>query len=147
MSLNTFTAVRAALKTKLQTIAAFQNRVDDFHNPDLQGYPACTFDVSDNADDFLTNKDNIRSITFQIVVYQERKQLGLEASTLALDTVVDTVIAALENDFQLANGGQADQQFWCDAITIGRRSQFDTPNGPVLAQELTLKCQYAVLLS
>lgn len=144
MSLNTFTAIRAALKTKLLSLTEFGGRVDDFHNPELDGYPACTFDISESSDDFLTNRDNLRTITFKIVVYQERAQLGLQQATAALDTITDVVIAALENDYQL---GGADSQFWCDAINPGLRSQFDTPNGPILAQELTVKCNYAVTLS
>lgn len=144
MSLNTFSTIRAALKAKLLTITDFNSRVDDYHNADLQGYPACTFDISESSDDFLTNRDNIRTITFKIIIYQEITQLGLDAATASLDTITDTVIAALENDYQL---GGADPQFWCDAINPGLRSQFDTPNGTVAAQELTVKCNYAVALS
>jgi len=151
MSAN-FTTVRAALKAKIATVTDFTDpdtgvvRVDDFHRAELLGYPSCTFDVSDNSDDFLTNVDNMRTITYQIVIYQEVNGVGgLEQATTNLDLVTDKVIAAIESDYQLANGSTPVVD-WCDAVNVGKRTQFTHLNGLVLAQELSVKANYSVLI-
>ena len=131
-----FASLRTAVAAKLATVTQLAY-VYDHHAANLEGYPACTFDVSDSSNEFLTNKDNLRTITFKLVVYQETKVKGLDLATGILDATVDAIISAFENDFALA--GAVD---WCEPLN-GPRNQLQTPNGIVIAQELSLKCFYS----
>ena len=134
----TFTSIRTKVKAKLDTVAELAF-VADFHDPNIKGYPAATFDVSDETSAFLTNKENLRTITFQIILYQEIKTLGLAETTGLLDAVADKVILAFEKDFSL--GGEVQ---WCIPLA-GPRGQFESPSGAVLFQQLTLQCNFSFL--
>lgn len=131
-------AIRAKVKTTLEGVGdiAF---VYDHHRTELEGYPSVTFDISNNANAFLTNRDNLRAIDFQIVIYQETEIKKLDSATDILDTVAQAIINAFEADLTL--GGQV---HWCDPL-IGARNQLETPQGLVVSQQLTLKCNVAVL--
>ena len=136
----TYVSVRAALKAKLDTLTGGGQKlvaVFDHHKASLPGYPSITFDVSDTENDFLTNKENLRSIAFQIVIYQEAKIKTLDEATDILDKAADDVVAAIEADFQL--GGAVD---WCEPLN-GPRLQFATPDGLIVTQQLTLKCLFS----
>jgi len=135
----TFTSVRAKIKTLLESIAEIAF-VADFHDPNLEGFPAVTFDVSDEDGEFLTNKENLRTITYAIVIYQEIKVIKLPDATRILDVVADKIIEAFENDFNLT--GEVD---WCMPLA-GPRGQFEASNGTVLFQELTLQCRFTILI-
>jgi len=134
----TFTSIRAKIKTLLEGIAevAF---VADFHDPNLKEFPAVTFDVSDEEGEFLTNKENLRTITYTIVVYQEVDVIKLSDATRILDVVADKIINAFENDFNLS--GEVD---WCMPLA-GPRGQFEASPGTVMFQELNLQCRFTIL--
>lgn len=132
-----FTDIRAKIKTLLEGISEIAF-VSDFHKAKLEGYPAVTFDVSESSNDFLTNNDNMRMFTFLIVIFNETEIQGLDAATALLDTVADKVVEAFENDFTLTGTVS-----WCNPVT-GPRVPLDTPQGLVVAQQLSLKCNVAV---
>ena len=134
----TFTSVRAKVKAVLDTIAEL-GFVADFHDPNITSYPAATFDISDEASTFLTNKENLRTISFQIILYQELKTLGLSEAKDLLDAVADAVVLVFEKDFSL--GSEVD---WCIPLA-GPRGQFESPSGAVLFQQLTLQCNFSFL--
>lgn len=134
----TFTSIRAKIKTLLDGITELAF-VADFHDPNLTGFPAATFDVSDEEGEFLTNKENLRTITYTIVVYQEIKIIKLSDAKRILDVVADKIINTFENDFNL--GGEVD---WCIPLA-GPRGQFEASNGTVMFQELNLQCRFTIL--
>lgn len=136
----TFTTIRAAIKSKLEGISNLV-AVFDTHESDLTGYPSATFDVSESASDFEDNRNNLRTITYKIWIYQETYIKGYDAGSNILDATSDAVITALENDFSL--GGVVD---WCEP-TVGPREQVQSPNGLVIRQELILKCKYLAPLT
>lgn len=134
----TFSSIRAKIKALLDGITELAF-VADFHDPNLAGFPAATFDVSDEEGEFLTNKENLRVITYQIVLYQEIEVAKLDDAKRILDVVADAVIDAFENDFNL--GGEVD---WCLPLA-GPRGQFDAANGKVMFQQLSLQCRFTIL--
>lgn len=138
MASPTTQALRAAIKTKLDGLStpAF---VYDYHEEQLAGYPAVTFDLSDREHDFLTNKENLRAIAFVIVIWQELTIAGQSEATRILDNAVDEIVDAFENDYNL--GAIVD---WCEPVK-GPRGQLPSPAGPVEAQELTLVCNFTHL--
>jgi hypothetical protein len=137
----TFATIRSAINTKLQTVVGTGKPLVaayDYHEANLPGYPSATFALSDNDGEFLTNRDNLRTYTYQIFIYQEITVAGLDTAEGILDTAADAVIAAFEADQTL--GGVVD---WCRPMT-GSRQTFETPQGLVRVQQLALRCLYEV---
>ena len=134
----TFSSIRAKIKTLLEGITELAF-VSDFHDPNLTGFPAATFDVSEESGTFLTNRENLRVITYQIVIYQEIKVIGLNDAKRILDVAADAIINAFENDFNL--GGEVD---WCIPLA-GPRGQFEATAGAVMFQQLNLECRFTIL--
>ena len=133
----TFTALRTKIKSVLQSVTELAF-VYDFHKTDLEGYPAATFDVASEEGVFLTNKENLRTIAYTIVVYQEVAVKGLDEATNILDAAADAVIAAFEAKEDL--DGVVD---WCLPLA-GPRGQFQAGAGLVAFQQLTLQCRFRV---
>lgn len=135
----TIATTRAKVKTILEGISdiAF---VYDYHESNLGGYPSATFDLSDNEDEFLTNVENVRAYSFQIVIFQETAIKGLAGATALLDKIADLVISEFESNQTLDGIVE-----WCSPVS-GPRQMFDTPQGLVVAQLLTLRCHTAVLV-
>lgn len=135
----TFVSVRAKVKGVLDGVAKLAF-VDDFHNAKITGYPAATFDISDEDAEFITNKENLRTITFQIVLSQEQKGLGKDNAKRILDQVTIDVIDAFESDFSL--GGEVD---FCLPLA-GERGQDNSGAGAVFFQVLNLQCKFIKLI-
>ena len=132
----TFTSIRSALKTILDGISEIQV-VFDYHEENLTGFPAVTFDVAEEAGQFITNKENLRTITFQINIYQEVKVITENEAKRILDVVSDAIITAIESDFNLS--GTVD---YCLPLA-GPRGRFETPDGSsVFIQQLSIQCNY-----
>lgn len=134
-----FATIRVKIKANLDTIPEL-GFVADFHDPNITAYPAATFDVALEDSEFLTNKENIRTITYEIVLLQELKVLGLAGAKDLLDDLAIKVIDKFETDFNL--GGEVD---WCIPL-VGPRGQFDSPNGQVFFQTLSIQCKFTKLV-
>ncbi len=134
-----FATIRNAIKANLDTIAELKF-VSDFHDGNITGYPAATFDVSLADSEFLTNKENIRTITYEIVLMQEIETLGLAEAKDLLDNLAIKVIDKFETDFNL--GGEVD---WCRPL-VGPRGQFESESGQVFFQTLSLECKFTKLV-
>ena len=100
-----FTDIRAAIETKLNTVANLAV-VRDVHTGDLDGMPAATFEPSGNTSELFTNDDNLRSYAFDIIIHQEMKNAGREKAVEILCETVDAVLSAFDEDFNL--GGVCD---------------------------------------
>jgi len=135
----TFATIRAKIKSELEEITdiAF---VFDHHRAELDGYPAITFDLSDQENDFLTDAENIRMFSFLIIIYQETTIKNLDEATDLLDNVADQVMDKFEGNFSLDGS-----VVWCNPL-VGTRQMFETPQGLVVTQQMTLKCNFDVLV-
>lgn len=131
--------IRIAIKNKLQSVSSIAF-VYSFHTADLEGYPAATFDLSEIENEFLTNKENLRTFSIKIVLYQEITEKGLDAAEIILNNVADAVVSAIESDLTL--GGTVD---WCEPL-VGPKGTFETSQGLTLFEELTLRCKATVLV-
>ncbi len=134
----TFISIRAKVKALLDGISDF-SFVSDFHDGKITGFPAVTFDISDETSEFLTNKENLRTVTFEIVIQQEVKVAGLDKAKRIVDQASLAVMDAFANDFSL--GGEVD---WCTPLA-GPRGQFEGPSGSVFFQQLNLECRFTFL--
>ena len=142
----TIETIRAKIKSELEGVIVDGSPafavVYDYHESNFDGYPVATFDLSNNEDDFLTNKENLRAYSFQIVAFQETKIIvgGLKAATKFLDKVAQEVIKKFESNETLDG-----IVHWCSPVS-GPRQMFDTPQGLVVAQLMTLRCHSADLV-
>jgi len=134
----TFVSIRAKVKAKLDAITEFAF-VQDFHETDLTGFPAVTFDIASETGTFLTNKENQRKLVFNIIIYQEITSAGLNKAKRIVDERSLQVIDAFANDFSL--GGEVD---FCTPLA-GQRGQFDAGHGKVFFQQLDLECTFTFL--
>ena len=136
----TFISVRDKITAILNGVAKLAF-VADFHDPNLTGFPAATFDITEETGEFITNKENLRTITYQIVLYQEIKRRGLDDAQRILDGVAIDVIDAFENDFNL--GGEVE---FCLPVG-GGRGQFESSAGATFFQVLNLQCKFVKLIN
>lgn len=108
--------------------------VYDYYQPNVSGYPAVVFDITNNSDAFLTNKENMLRITFSAYVLVEIRQNGIEDATDLLDTVTDALIVELRKESNMSLSGEVD---WISP-TVGPRQQVETPNGMAFSQQLDI---------
>ncbi len=133
-----FTTIRAAVKAKLATVTELAFTYA-YPARNIGGHPYAIMEVSNTSNDFLTNKENVRVIAFQVWIEQEinpDSDKSIEQATAILDGAADAVVAAFENDYSL--GSVVD---WCEAVE-GPRTQLQTPVGLVLSQQLTIKTHF-----
>ena len=134
----TFVSIRTKIKAILDGISGF-DFVSDFHDVDLTSFPAVTFDIGQESGSFLTNKENQRKVTFNIIIYQEVTTAGLDKAKRIVDERTLEVIDAFANDFSLS--GEVD---FCTPLA-GQRGQFDAGHGKVFFQQLDLECNFTFL--
>ena len=108
--------------------------VYDYYEPNVSGYPAVVFDITNNSDSFLTTTENLIKITFSAYILVEIYQNGIEDATDLLDTVTDSLIEELRKTSNMSLGGNVD---WISPV-IGPRSQIETPNGQAFSQQLDI---------
>lgn len=130
--------IRAALKTILTAVTGVQ-KVYDYMNPQIEGYPAVMFDVSNEDASILDDVNNTRVITFKIYVAVELTVKGTTGGKDLLDTVSVAVINALELQSNQTLGGYAD---WTMPV-VGNRDQSNSPEGNYFYQELLLRVYVA----
>ena len=127
-------AIRAAIKALLQTVDSLE-KVYDFQQSAIEGYPAALFELDNEDAQMLDDASNQRVLSFKIWVVTEIPNEGLEAAKNLLDNVTKDVINVLEKKTNLLLSGTAD---WTMPV-IGSRSQTNSPEGNYLYQELMLK--------
>lgn len=128
-----FVSLRTYLLTKLTAISSLQN-VDDHHKTITSGFPACTFEPSQNENDYLTNAENIRKYGFQIIVHQEVSSGGTDNAVGVLAAAVDAIITALDADFTL--GATCDFAY----ATPSKWGRYLSGNATILYAEINLVC-------
>ncbi len=130
--------IRANLKTLLTAVTGI-SYCYDYYNANIEGYPAIIFDVTNEEASMLDDSNNLRVITFSIYIYSEVQVSSQTTSRGKLDTIVASVINALELKSNDTLSGSVD---WLMPV-IGRRQELETTQGLVYMQELQLKCNVA----
>ena len=101
-----FQTLRPLILTKLQGISALYT-AKDVHTEVTTGYPYATFEPSKLESSFLTNTDNLREYTFDIIVYHEMTKAGRDTAVGNLCLAVDAIITAFDTDTTLRTSGGA----------------------------------------
>jgi len=141
--MNNLSTIRNAIATKLTTILANKAKVYSYNESNPSQYPAVIMDISNQANDFLTNAENMSAITFQLVILVDQSdQNGLseEEATTTLDNLIDEITFEIEKDYSLGNTVD-----YC-IPTVGRREIVVIPNGIAKAQYLNLTTKQAILM-
>lgn len=133
-------AIRAQLKSLLSTASEVDSaNVYDFFNPNINGYPAIVFDISDEQNEMLDEANNMRVLVFTIYVITEIKVAGLDSATTILDNAVKSITDLLEKRSNETLGGTVD---WVTPV-MGKRTQANSPEGALIYQEMKVKCSLA----
>ena len=127
-------AVIAQLVTDEKIVVVY-----DYYEPNPSGYPVIMFDITNNADSFLTDNENLVSITFTAYILVEVFTEGIDASKDILDDVTDSLLAELRSAGNLSLGGTVD---WITPA-IGPRDQIETPSGQAFSQQLDIVANVA----
>jgi hypothetical protein len=128
--------IRSNLKTVISNLVTSTtvSVVYDYFEPNVSGYPAIVFDITNNTDDYLTNKENLLKITFSAYIIVEIFENGVEDATKLLDTVTDALIVELRDEDNLSLSGAVD---WISPV-VGPRQQVETPRGMAFQQQLDI---------
>ena len=127
------TALDAAILAKLQAISALQVVQNEF-SFELSGYPAVTFETTEGENEPYTNRDNLRSRNYEIVVHHEMWTRGRSFARASLEALVETIIAAFDSDLSL--GGTC---HFTRPVTW-KFGTYTAANGDVMYVILLLKC-------
>lgn len=130
------TAVRAAVKELLETVSELAY-VYDYSNPDIAGFPAAIFDVSNEDSEMYDDAGNVRTIQFTIWILQEITVKGEQLAKDNLDVAVKSVVNVLEAKANDTLGNTVD---WIMPV-IGRRTHITTPQGAAFMQEVLLRAK------
>ena len=131
-------AIRAQIKTLLQT-STLVSYVYDYNNPNIEGYPAIIFDITEEDSEMLDENNNTRVITFTLYAVVEIKVAGISVAKTLLDNVVKSVINLVEKRSNDTLSGTVD---WVTPV-MGRRVESNSPEGSFFSQEMKLRCNVA----
>ena len=128
--------IRTNLKTVVSNLVTGStvSVVYDYFEPNVSGFPAIVFDITNNTDDYLTNKENLLKITFSAYIIVEIFQNEVEDATRLLDTVTDALIVELRKEANISLSGAVD---WISPV-VGPRTQVETPSGMAFQQQLDI---------
>jgi hypothetical protein len=128
--------IRTNIKTLLQTVTQF-SFVYDYLNPNIEGYPAIVFDMTNNESEMLTDTENLRTITFTVYLLTEIGVKGQQGAIDILDVATNNAITALEKITNMSLSGSVD---WI-MPTVGPREQIAGPNGALFSQRLDINAK------
>jgi len=136
--------IRTNLKAVISNLvtSSIVSVVYDYDEPNLASYPAIVFDISNNTDSFLTNKENLLKITFTAFIVVEIFNKNLSQATYLLDDVTDKLIVELRKESNLSLSGAVD---WISP-TVGPRNQIETPTGMGFVQQLDININVSDLI-
>jgi len=92
-----YTTIKNKILAVLQTVT----KIQEFYGyPNLQfdGYPAAVIVPSNQDSDYETNTDNERAYAFQLSIFQDIKEGGIENALNALYDLADDVLNAFDSD-------------------------------------------------
>lgn len=128
--------IRSNLKTVISNLVTSTTVavVYDYFEPNVSAYPAIVFDITNNNDNYLTNRENLLKITFSAYVIVEIFNNGVEDATRLLDSVTDALIVELRKDENQSLSGSIDYI----QPSVGPRQQAETPRGMAFQQQLDI---------
>lgn len=128
--------IRTNLKTVIDELVtdSVVSVVYDYFEPNVSGYPAIVFDITNNSDTYLTNQENLLRITFTAYIIVEIYKNEVENATNLLDTVTDALIVELRKETNLSLSGAVD---WVSPV-VGARQQVETTRGMAFQQQLDI---------
>lgn len=141
--MSNLSSIRTAIKNKLESILTDRAKVYSYMESNPEQYPAIIMDISSSANEFLTDVENMASITFQIIALVDQSDengLSEEDATATLDEIADIITFEIEKDYSL--GGVVD---FC-IPTVGRREILTIPNGVAKAQYLNLTAKQSIMM-
>ena len=103
--------------------------------PNIEGYPAIVFDVTDVDNQVLTNVENLESAIITIYIVQEIKEATIALANQYLNLATKAVIKELASRSNLSLNSTVD---WIEPVKGGRKEQVST-TGAVLWQEIKVK--------
>lgn len=135
--MQSLTTIRQALKTSLESVLTDRAIVYSHYENNPQQYPCVVFDISSQQGDFLTDAENIHSITFQAIL---QVKFGVvfdeEYATNKVDELTDIITMQLENDWTLGNTVD-----YCTPV-VGQRELVEIPDGTAKAQYINIVVKY-----
>lgn len=133
-------AIRASIKSLIQTaVGDTIAYVYDFNNPNIDGYPAIVFDISNEDNQMMDDSNNMRIITFTLYVISEIQVSKLDVATGILDNAVKSITNLVE---KRSNDTLSNTVDWVTPV-MGKRQQSHSPDGNFIYQEMQLKCNIA----
>lgn len=130
--------IRAEIKTLLQTITEIAF-VYDRRNPNIEGYPAIIFDITDAESERLTNVQNLRTIEFQVYVIVAIENIGAAQANSILDVATKKVVEVLEDVDNQSLTGLVD---FTEPVA-GPKEEQSSPQGSQIWQRLDFRVKIA----
>lgn len=129
--------IRQALKTSIEEVLGNKAKVYSYYENKPEQYPCVIFDISSQQGDFLTDAENIHSITFQAILQVKfGVLLDEESATNKVDELTDIITAQLESDWTLGNTVD-----YCTPV-VGQREIVEIPDGIAKAQYINIVVKY-----
>lgn len=141
--MSTLSQIRTQIHSLLEGILENRAKVYSYYESNPSQYPCVIMDISSQASEFLTDAENMSSISFQLIAMVDQSdENGLTEiqATNTLDDIVDIITQNVEQDYSL--GGVVD---YC-VPTVGRREIVTIPNGIAKAQFFTLTTKQSVVM-
>lgn len=92
-----FATLQPQIKTLLDTISEFQE-VSETPKLKYSGYPAVCIYPSDNTADYETTTENLRVYAFNVILFYETKESGVDYAMKALRGLVDSVLDKFDQE-------------------------------------------------
>ena len=121
--------------TKVQGIEGVDPRwVNDFEDPQMNGYPFIAVVPKQGTNKWLTNLENQLNHVITIRIYQEinKSNIGAKAGEELLRQLMDTIITSFNNDNKLGN-----TDVYTKPINYHRGW---VPDRPILTYEVEVEC-------
>ncbi len=129
--------VRQSLRSSLESVLGDRAVVYPYYENNPQQYPCVIFDISSQQGDFLTNIENLHSVTFQAILQVKfGVSLSEEDATNLVDELTDIITAQLETDYSL--NGSVD---YCTPV-VGQRELVVIPDGTAKVQYINIIVKY-----
>lgn len=143
--------IKTAIKTRLDALKTANTLgtviVDDFKtNPagglykNIATYPAAVLGLPSITAEYETNRDNMRTHSFEIMVIQKGENVS-QSSTTSIEDLMEAVLNAFDNDYTL--GGT------CDGATLaaGSPEQVVTEDGSFIIFSVVINARATYSLS
>lgn len=134
-----FTTLRPLIQSILEGVTELSTAYD-YHTENSTGYPYATHEPTILGNEYFTTTDNLRTYSFDIIIYQEMTKAGRDQCIASLCAAVDAVVTAFDEDTTLRTSGGMEI---VEALP-GTWGEFISKAGPVKFARMTLACTVEV---